>query len=136
MPTASIYCTTGAVLRVWHRQDFGRLSLRKETVMNMMNSEDSTVHEIPQNGGAGKAEANGDATVLNSLRESARVTTDALYDAGYKASAAVKEFGDGAYQAGSRAGARVARQVEAQPMTAALIAASLGLIIGVLLPRR
>jgi ElaB/YqjD/DUF883 family membrane-anchored ribosome-binding protein len=104
--------------------------------MNMMNSEDSTIHETTQNGEGGKPETDGDATVLSSLRESARLTTDALYDAGYKASAAVKEFGDGAYQAGSRAGARVARQVEAQPMTAALVAASLGLIIGVLLPRR
>ena len=104
--------------------------------MSMMNSEDSNVHEIPQNGGAGHRDTNGDATVLSSLRESARLTGDALYDAGYKASAAVKEFGDSAYQAGSRAGARVARQVEAQPMTAALIAASIGLVIGVLLPRR
>jgi ElaB/YqjD/DUF883 family membrane-anchored ribosome-binding protein len=74
--------------------------------------------------------------LLRSLRESARLTTDALVDAGYKASTAMKDLGDGAYQAGSRTGARVARQVEAQPMTAALLAASIGLVIGVLLPRR
>jgi len=97
--------------------------------MNLLNSDD--LHE-----GLGKSETNGDATVLNSLRETARLTTDALCDAGSKASAAVKELGDGAYQAGSRAGARVARQVEEQPMTAALLAASIGLVIGMLLARR
>jgi ElaB/YqjD/DUF883 family membrane-anchored ribosome-binding protein len=85
---------------------------------------------------SGKPDANGEASTLHGLRESARITTDALCDAGHKASVAVKEFGDGAYQFGARTGARVARQVEAQPMTAALVAASLGLIIGVMLPRR
>jgi hypothetical protein len=104
--------------------------------MSMLNSEDPTVHEIPQHDQSDKPETNGDASVLRSLREGARLTTDALCDAGYKASVAVKELGDSAYQVGGRTGARVARQVEAQPMTAALLAASIGLIIGVLLPRR
>jgi ElaB/YqjD/DUF883 family membrane-anchored ribosome-binding protein len=99
--------------------------------MNMLNSEDPTVRE-----NSSSTQTNGEAGVLHGLRESARVTTDAICDAGQKASATMKEFSDGAYQFGSRAGARVARQVEAQPMTAALVAASLGLIIGVLLPRR
>jgi ElaB/YqjD/DUF883 family membrane-anchored ribosome-binding protein len=84
----------------------------------------------------GKPETNGDASVLRGLRESARVTGDAFCAAGQKASAAIQELSDGAVQIGSRTGARVARQVEAQPMAAAVVAASLGLIIGVLLPRR
>jgi len=83
-----------------------------------------------------KPATNGEANALRGLRESARITTDALCDASHKASVAARELGDGAYQFGARTGARVARQVEAQPMTAALVAASLGLIIGVLLPRR
>jgi ElaB/YqjD/DUF883 family membrane-anchored ribosome-binding protein len=99
--------------------------------MTMINSEDSTVGETD-----GKSQINGEGNVLRGLCESARVTTDAICDAGYKASATMKELSDGAYQMGSRAGARVAREVEAQPMTAALVAASLGLIVGVLLPRR
>ena len=102
--------------------------------MSMLNSEDSAVYEDPQHGRSRNPD--GESDVVGSLRESARLTADAFCHAGYKASAAVKELGDGAYQVGSRAGARVARQVEAQPMTAALVAASLGLIIGVLLPRR
>jgi ElaB/YqjD/DUF883 family membrane-anchored ribosome-binding protein len=102
----------------------------------MLNYEDSTVHEDPHQGWSGKPEIGGDSDVMRSLRESARLTTDALRDAGNKASAAVKDLGDSAYQVGSRAGGRVARQVEAQPMTAALVAAALGLIVGVLLPRR
>jgi ElaB/YqjD/DUF883 family membrane-anchored ribosome-binding protein len=108
----------------------GRLISFKEPVMNMFKSDNTSVGETAQR------VANGEASVLHGLRESARATTDAVYDAGHKASVTMKEFGDGAYEMGSRAGARVARQVEAQPMTAALVAASLGLIIGVLLPRR
>jgi len=104
--------------------------------VSIVNSENPTIHDNGQPEWAGDRETNGDAKVLRSLRESARLTTDALYDASCKASVALKELGDGAYQAGSRAGARVARQIEAQPMTAALVAASIGLLIGVLLPRR
>lgn len=73
---------------------------------------------------------------LRGLREGARMTTDAVCEAGYKASAVMKELGDGAYQFGSKTGARVARQVEAQPLTSALIAASLGVIVGMWLSRR
>jgi len=104
--------------------------------MNMLNSEGATVQENPQQERPGIPETNGNVHVLRSLRESTRLSTDALCDAGYKASAAVKELGDGAYKAGCRAGAQVARRVEAQPMVAALVAASLGLIVGVMLPRR
>ena len=99
--------------------------------MNTFNSEEPAAGEHSQ-----ARTTNGEASVLRGLRESARVTTDALCDAGQKASVTMKELGDGAYQMGTRAGARVARQVEAQPMTAALVAASVGLIIGMLLPRR
>ena len=80
--------------------------------------------------------ANGESDAMRGLRDSAQVATDAVCDAGRKASSAMKELGDSAYQIGSRTGARVARQVEAQPMQSALVAASLGLIIGVLLARR
>jgi ElaB/YqjD/DUF883 family membrane-anchored ribosome-binding protein len=80
--------------------------------MTLLNSADAAVHENPQDGRWEQPES------------------------GYKASAVMKELGDAAYQAGSRAGARVARRVETQPMMAALIAASLGLIVGMLLPRR
>jgi len=104
--------------------------------MNMVNSEDTAGQGNSQNEGSDKAASNGDAGVMHSLRESARMTTETLYDAGQKASAAIKDFGDNAYQMGSQTGARVVRQVEAQPVAAALIAASIGMIIGVLLPRR
>jgi hypothetical protein len=116
------------------QQFFGRSIFLKETVMS--ESENHNVHEDPQQEQSGKSETSGEAKVLLGLRECARITTDALCDAGHKASVSIKELGDSAYQVGSRTGARVARQVEAQPMTAALVAASLGLIIGVLLPRR
>jgi hypothetical protein len=84
----------------------------------------------------GTPETNGDASVLRGLRESVRVTGDAFCAAGQKASAAIQELSDGAVQIGTRTGARVARQVEAQPMASAIVAASLGMIIGLLLPRR
>lgn len=107
--------------------------------MNTVNPDEPTVNDHPQQerrDRPGKPEVNGDANVLRGLRESARATSDALCAAGQKASAAIQELGDGAVQIGTRTGARVARQVEAQPMTAAIVAASLGMIIGMLLPRR
>jgi hypothetical protein len=128
--------TVGVILRVTSEQVSNRAIFLKEAVMSMFNSENPTIHDNGQHEWASDRETNGDAKVLRSLRESARLTTDALFGAGCKASVAVKEFGDGAYQAGSRAGARVAGQVKAQPVTAALVAASIGLLIGVLLPRR
>lgn len=81
-------------------------------------------------------EQNGEVKAMRGPRESARITAEALRDAGQKASVAVRGFGENAYQIGSRTGTRVARQVEAQPMASAMIAASLGLIIGMLLTRR
>jgi len=80
--------------------------------------------------------ANGASDAMRELRGSVQAAADVLCDAGRKASVAVKELSDGAYQIGSRTGTRVARQVEAQPMTSVVIAASLGLIAGVLLARR
>jgi ElaB/YqjD/DUF883 family membrane-anchored ribosome-binding protein len=97
---------------------------------------------LPMHGnGAHKngAPANGDAgesATLRGLRENAKVAMDALRDAGRGASAAVSDLGGGAYQAGARTGAQIARQVEAQPMTSVVIAASLGLVAGILLARR
>ncbi len=101
--------------------------------MDAMKSDETAVHDNPHD----EAVTNGEATALRGLRENARLATDALSDVGHKASVVMKELGDGVYQAGSRTGASVARQVEAQPVAAVmLVAASLGLIIGVLLPRR
>jgi ElaB/YqjD/DUF883 family membrane-anchored ribosome-binding protein len=107
---------------------------------------DESTPAVHEHGGHGNGAAikngaspNGDASefgTLRGLRENARVAMDALRDAGRGASAAVSELGDGAYQAGARTGARIARQVEAQPMTSVIVAASLGLIAGVLLARR
>jgi ElaB/YqjD/DUF883 family membrane-anchored ribosome-binding protein len=73
---------------------------------------------------------------MRGLRDGVQVASDTISDASRKATAAVKELGDSAYQFGSRTGARVARQVEAQPMPSVLLAASLGLLIGLLLARR
>jgi ElaB/YqjD/DUF883 family membrane-anchored ribosome-binding protein len=96
---------------------------------------------VHANGASAKngASANGDAgefSALRGLRENARVAMDALRDAGRGASAAVSELGGGAYQAGARTSAQIARQVEAQPMTSVIVAASLGLVAGILLARR
>jgi hypothetical protein len=102
-------------------------------------SDDPAVHDnshADQNERSGASGTDSETGPFRGFREGARVTTDAICDAGQKASAAIKDLGDGVYQFGARTGAGVARQVEAQPMTAALVAASLGLIVGVLLARR
>jgi hypothetical protein len=104
--------------------------------MNTATPDEFTAHEDEERERPGKPETNGGAGVLHGLRESARVTGDALCAAGQKASVAMQELSDGAVQIGSRTGARVARQVEAQPLAAAVVAASLAMIIGILLPRR
>jgi ElaB/YqjD/DUF883 family membrane-anchored ribosome-binding protein len=88
-----------------------------------------------RNGGMG-AEANGESHVVHDLREGVRTTTDALRDAGRRASEVMSEFGESAYQAGNKTRAQVAGQVEAQPIASILIAASIGLIAGALLFRR
>jgi ElaB/YqjD/DUF883 family membrane-anchored ribosome-binding protein len=89
----------------------------------------STTRDDPNNGAP-------DSDWARGFRDSARVATDTICDVGRKASVAMKETGEKAYQFGSETGARVARQIEAQPMTAMLIAGSLGLVAGVLLARR
>ena len=82
------------------------------------------------------AAENGEFNAMRGLRDNAKIAMDALRDASRGATAAVSELGEGAYQAGARTGAQIARQVEAQPMTSVILAASLGLVAGVLLARR
>jgi ElaB/YqjD/DUF883 family membrane-anchored ribosome-binding protein len=94
--------------------------------------EDDASHET----GAHDQGANGETEILRGLRESARATTDALRDAYRGATAAMSDLSEEACQIGSRTSAQISRQVEAQPMTSVLVAASIGLIAGVLLARR
>jgi ElaB/YqjD/DUF883 family membrane-anchored ribosome-binding protein len=108
--------------------------------MSQPNTDETTIHNgagsghddvMPRNSGA-----NGEATSYAGLRESARATTEALREACRGASAAISELSEEAYQLGSQTGARISRQVEAQPMTSLLVAASIGLVAGVFLARR
>lgn len=96
----------------------------------------STEHHNGSSEHANGSAASGDFSTMRGLRENARIAMDALRDAGRGASAAVSDIGGGAYQAGARTGAQIARQVEAQPMTSVIVAASLGLVAGILLARR
>ncbi len=96
----------------------------------------SQIHELTSDDGAAVSSAESEYSAMRSLRENARQAMDALREAGRGASAAVSELGGGAYQAGARTGAQIVRQVEAQPMTAVVVAASLGVVAGVLLARR
>jgi len=108
--------------------------------MSQPNSDDTTMHNGSgaehRNDMTNEANASGEAESCRGLRESARATTDALREACRGASAAISDLSGEAYQIGSRTGARVSRQVEAQPMTSLLVAASIGLIAGVFLARR
>jgi len=79
---------------------------------------------------------NGDSDVLHGLHESARLTTDALCDAGDKPQPPQRNLATVRTRLAAGTGVRVVRQVEAQPMRAALVAAAPGLIIGMMLPRR
>jgi ElaB/YqjD/DUF883 family membrane-anchored ribosome-binding protein len=97
---------------------------------------ESKIDEVIGDEGSSIERSNGEFTAMRGLRENARVAMDALRDASRGASAAVTELGEGAYQAGAKTSARIARQVEAQPVASVVVAASLGLIAGVLLSRR
>ena len=93
--------------------------------------------EVHGNGAAtnDRPAANGDASeysTLRGLRENARVAMDALRDAGGAPQPPSPNWAV-APQAGARTSAQIARQVEAQPMTSVIVAASLGLIAGGLL---
>jgi len=76
------------------------------------------------------------SNVIRGLWANFRMQDGSLGDACRGASATVTELGEEAYQIGTRTGARIARGVEAQPMTSILVAGSLGLIAGLLLARR
>jgi len=74
--------------------------------------------------------------VFPDLHKGARFARDTFRDAARGAAVAATGFAESTYDIGTKAGARVVRQVEAQPMASALIAASLGMIAGLLLSRR
>jgi len=76
------------------------------------------------------------SNVIRGLWAHLRLPDGSLSDACRGASATVTGLGEEAYQIGTRTGARIARGVEAQPMTSIVIAGSLGLIAGILLARR
>jgi ElaB/YqjD/DUF883 family membrane-anchored ribosome-binding protein len=108
--------------------------------MSQSKADDTTMHNGSgaghENDVSGESNGNGEALSYRGLRESARATSDALREACRGASAAISDLSEEAYQIGSQTGARISRQVEAQPMTSLLVAASVGLIAGVFLARR
>jgi ElaB/YqjD/DUF883 family membrane-anchored ribosome-binding protein len=71
-----------------------------------------------------------------SQTDNGRHVAEALREAGRGASVAMTEVGGAAYRMGTKTGAQIAHEVEARPMTSVVIAASLGLITGLLLSRR
>jgi len=79
---------------------------------------------------------NGASDTGRMFGEATRATGEALQDASRKATAAVSDLGKSAYDVGTKARDEMSRQVEAQPMMAVLVAASLGLLTGLLLARR
>jgi|HubBroStandDraft_6_1064221.scaffolds.fasta_scaffold1424550_1 hypothetical protein len=102
--------------------------------MTKSNGDADLAHDEPVAESA--RETNGAATAMRGLLDNARVAKDALRGACRGASATAAEFGEEAYQIGSKTTAQLTRQVVAQPMTSMLVAGSLGLIAGVLLTRR
>jgi len=96
---------------------------------NGTSHHESSQDKKPQNGGT-------DENGAWNLGEGARATASALRDAYRGASATVSDLSGEAYQIGTKTSAQIARTVESQPMTAVLIAASLGLVAGILLSRR
>jgi ElaB/YqjD/DUF883 family membrane-anchored ribosome-binding protein len=108
------------------------MSQAKADETTMHNGSGAAHHDETSRGSNG----NGEAQSLRGLRESARATSDALREACRGASAAISDLSEEAYQIGSQTGARISRQVEAQPMTSLLVAASIGLVAGVFLARR
>ena len=74
---------------------------------------------------------------LASRAESAiNATSEALKDASRKASVTMNEFAEAASATGAKAREQVSRQVEEQPVASLLMAAAMGLVVGVLLTRR
>jgi ElaB/YqjD/DUF883 family membrane-anchored ribosome-binding protein len=125
-----------AMRAIWPCNETPRVNSFKEAAMSDSNLDSLNGDEGTATTRDNGSSANGEFSTMRGLRENARIAMDALRDAGRGASAAVSELGDDAWQAGARTGARLSRQVEAQPMTSVIIAASLGLVAGVLLTRR
>jgi ElaB/YqjD/DUF883 family membrane-anchored ribosome-binding protein len=86
--------------------------------------------------GSRESKVDGESSLMRGLCENARSASDTVRSAYREASAAASDFGGEAYEVGAKTGARIARQVEAQPMSSVLIAGSLGLVVGMLLARR
>jgi len=72
---------------------------------------------------------------MPTFSDAARATVDALRVAGRKASSVVADLTEEARDTGVKTRDQVATKVRAQPMTAVLIAAALGLVAGLLLTR-
>ena len=76
------------------------------------------------------------ADAIPSFSDAARATADALRVAGRKASAMMADLTDEARDTGMRTREQVASRVQAQPMTAILIAAAIGLVAGMFMSRK
>ncbi len=63
-------------------------------------------------------------------------TSEALKDAGRKAAVTMNDLAEAASATGAKAREHVSRQVEEQPVASLLMAAAMGLVVGVLLTRR
>jgi ElaB/YqjD/DUF883 family membrane-anchored ribosome-binding protein len=74
--------------------------------------------------------------VIPSFADAARATADALRVAGRKASAVMSDLTEEARGTGVKTREQVVSKVQAQPMTAVLVAAALGLVAGLLLTRQ
>jgi ElaB/YqjD/DUF883 family membrane-anchored ribosome-binding protein len=71
-----------------------------------------------------------------SFADAARATADALRVAGRKASAVMSDLSEEARDTGMKTRDQMVSTVQAQPMTAILVAAALGLVAGLLLTRQ
>jgi ElaB/YqjD/DUF883 family membrane-anchored ribosome-binding protein len=73
---------------------------------------------------------------IPAFADAARATADALRVAGRKASAVMSDLTEEARDTGMKTRDQMVSKVQAQPMTAILVAAALGLVAGLLLTRQ
>ena len=97
---------------------------------------DSLRAEKPMSGGPSHAWQRDTAHDASAPDSTIQAASDALKDMGRKASEAINEFADNATATTERMREEVSRRVEEQPVTSLLIAASVGLILGILLVKR
>ena len=97
----------------------------RDTIHGAAHQAEKAVHRVIDAG----------ADAIPSFGDAARATADALRVAGRKASAVMTEFGEEARDAGVKTRDEVVTRVQAQPLTSVLVAAALGFIAGLMLPR-